>query len=352
MLKGQDGKMTELLDEKARSAEDARRDWMPGWARRLLSYRESGVFIALILLVAIMFVVSPTFRQPENIQIISMQMATIAIMAMGQTLVIISGAFDLSQTAVCALVAMVAGILWANDGLPPIAAIVIALAVGAVAGLANGVLAARLKLHPIVMTLATSTIFTGVTYVLTQGNPVIGLPSLLLDLGSGSLGPIPVSVVVMLIVAAGMQILLTRTLFGLRVRQMGGNLGAARLVGVNVRRVWTAVFVVSGLLAGLGGIVELGQVGNALPTIGSTLLFPVISAAIIGGTLLSGGEGSMIGTLLGAAVLTVINDALVVLSVNDYWQDVVEGSLVVAALLVDQIRRGNLNWRTLIREEL
>jgi ribose transport system permease protein len=153
----------------------------------------------------------------------------------------------------------------------------------------------------------------------------------------------------MLVVILIMQVLLTRTIFGLRVRQIGGNREAARLTGVNVNRIWLWVFVISGLSAALGGLVELGRVGAAVPTIGSTLLFPVITATIIGGTLLSGGEGSMVGTLLGAAILTSINDALVVLEVSIYWQDVLQGSLVVVALVIDQFRRGNLKLRDLIR---
>ena len=246
---------------------------------------------------------------------------------------------------------MTTGLLWAKGGLNPILAIVIGLATGATAGVLNGVLAARFKLHPIVMTLATSTIFLGCTYLITHGEPVIGLPSQLLWMGASSFGPIPVSVVIMLVVVAAMQILLTRTQFGLRVRQVGGNTEAARLTGVNVSAVILGVFVVSGLLAALGGAIEMGRVGNAIPTLGSTLLFPIITASILGGTLLSGGEGSMIGTLFGAAVLTIINNALVVLQVDPYSQDIVQGSLVVAALIVDQFRRKQLTLRDLIRPE-
>jgi ribose/xylose/arabinose/galactoside ABC-type transport system permease subunit len=133
---------------------------------------------------------------------------------------------------------------------------------------------------------------------------------------------------------------------------MGGNIDAARLIGMNVRGTWVAVFAISGLLAAVGGVVELGRVGNAIPSIGQTLLFPIISSAIIGGTLLTGGAGSMIGTLIGAATLTIINNALVVLQVDIYLQNVVQGALVVVALVLDQFRRRELTWRDLVRGEL
>jgi ribose transport system permease protein len=320
--------------------------------RQLLGLRESGIFIALVLIFSITALISPEFRTGFNLTILAEQTATIAIMGTGQTLVIISGAFDISQAAVAGLAAMVSALIWQDLGLNPILALLAGILCGVLAGITNGILASVFRLHPIVMTLATSTIFMGVTYLLTGGQPVIGLPSQLLWLGGGTIGPVPVSVIVMIIVVAFMQILLTRVRFGVRVRQVGGNVEAARLIGINVRRVWLGVFVISAVLAALGGEIEMGRIGNAIPTIGSTLLFPIITASILGGTLLTGGEGSMIGTMLGAVVLTVINNALVILQVNPFSQQVVQGALVVAALIVDQFRRGNLTLRGLLRPEV
>lgn len=320
-------------------------------SREVLNYRESGILIALAVLFLVMFVISPSFRTPFNLSILTEQMTVVAIMATGQTLVIISGAFDVSQSALTALSAMVTGLTWVH-GLNPIFALMLGLMTGVVAGALNGILAARFKLHPIIMTLATATMFTGLTYVITHGEPVIGLPPQLLWAGTAFFGPVPVSVLIMLLVVALMQVLLTRTRFGLRVRQVGGNLEAARLTGVNVPAIILGVFVISGLLVAIGGTIEMGRVGDAIPTLGLTLLFPIITSSILGGTLLSGGEGSMIGTLFGAAVLTIINNALVVLQVDPYAQGVVQGALVVAALIVDQFRRKQLRWRDLIRTEL
>ena len=316
--------------------------------RAVFRYRESGVFLALAVFCGVLSLVLPPFRDPYNLLVMGKQLSTLAIIAAGQTLVVISGAFDLSQSAICGLAAMTAGI-WAQAGFPPGIAILIALVVSVIAGWLNGTLAARLNLHPIVMTLATGTIFVGITYVISLGQPAIGLPNSLLMFGASSIGWLPVPVLIMLVIVAGMQVMLSRTLFGLHVRQLGGNREAARLSGTNVRRVWLGVFVISALTAGIGGVVELGRVGAAIPTIGATLLFPIITATILGGTLLTGGEGSIVGTMLGAAILIVINDALVVGEVSIYWQNVVQGALVVVALVIDQFRRGKLTFRDLIR---
>jgi ribose transport system permease protein len=304
-----------------------------------------------VIFVALLFI-SPIFGSPYNLTIVTEQMATIAIMATGQTLVIISGAFDVSQAAVTGLTAMVTTLMAVNVGLNPFLAIGIGLGTGALAGAVNGILAARFKLHPIIMTLATAVVFTSVTYVVSHGVPVLNLPAPLLWMGGSFIGPIPVSVVIMLLVVAAMQVLLTRTRFGLRVRQVGGNVDAARLTGVNVAAITLGVFVISGLLSAFGALIEVGRVGAGIPTIGSTLLFPIITSSILGGTLLSGGEGSMVGTLFGAALLTIINNALVILQVDPYAQGVAQGGLVVAALIIDQFRRRQLTLRDLIRPEL
>jgi ribose transport system permease protein len=315
--------------------------------REVASYRESGVFAALLTLFVVMYAVSPIFRDPYNLNNILSQMAVTSIVGMGQTLVIISGAFDVSQGPMAGLGAMMAALAWQKLGLPPALAIVAGLAVGMAGGAANGVLAARFRLHPIVMTLATATVFTGLNYFITRGNAIIGLPSTIMALGAADIGGVPIQVILMFGVVIAMHLMLTRTLFGLRVRQIGGNLEAARLSGVHIDRTRIGIFVISGFLAALGGIVTIGRAGDADPTIGQSMLFPVITATIIGGTLLTGGVGSMIGTLMGAAILGIIIDALVVLQIDIYLQDVIQGLLVLTALLVDQFRRGELTWARL-----
>ncbi len=341
-----------------------------GSLKQLTGYREAGVFFTLLLFFSTMMIISPTFRQPFNLTIVLKQMSVTAILAMGQTVVMIAGSFDLSQGSIAGLSAMAAAMTWERlsgaisvskggvGGMAAMAAnlqqnwryavlltalsILAGLAVGVLCGVANGVLAAKFRLHTTVMTLATGIVFRGINYYVTQGKPVIGLPSALLYLGEGNLGPVPACILLMLFVTFVTHIVLTRTLYGRRVLQIGGNEDAARRSGILVDRVRIGVFAASGFLAALGGIVTIGRVGNAIPLIGQDLLFPVVTAAIVGGTLLTGGVGSALGTLMGGAIMAIVNNALVVLQFSIYVQDMCQGLLVVLALLLDQFRRGAL----------
>ena len=319
--------------------------------KQVFAVRESGVLLALVVFFTLLWIISPVFRTPFNLTIILKQMSVVSIVAMGQTLVIISGAFDLSQGPVAGLAAMLTAIAWGRWGWDPVLAISLGLGIGTACGLTNGLLAARFRLHPIVMTLATATIFQGINFFITRGQSVVGLPTTMTWFGKGKIGSVPVPVILMFIVAIVMHIMLTRTLFGLRVRMIGGNLKAGYDSGVQVERVRIGVFTISGFLAALGGIVLLGRVGNAVPQIGNELLFPVVTAAIVGGTLLTGGVGSMAGTLIGAAIMAIVRNALVILQFNIFLQDVAQGFLVVLALLIDLFRRGELTWAILIGKD-
>jgi len=319
--------------------------------RALSAHKESGVLLALIAFFTTMWIITPVFRQPYNIGIILKQISVTAIAAMGQTLAIISGAFDLSQGSIAGLAAMVSALAYQQLGLPPLLAISVGLGVGIMCGFVNGALAARFRLHPIVMTLATGSIFVSLNYYITRGHPVTGLPKSFLWLGQGDIGPLPVPVLLMFVVSIMMHFMLTRTLFGLRVLQIGGNAESAHAVGIRVERVQIGVFIISGFLSALAGIVTVGRVGNALATIGQDMLFPVVTASIIGGTLLSGGVGSMAGTLMGAGIMGIVRNGLVILRFNPFLQDAAQGLLVLAALLIDQFRRGKLTWAKIIGKE-
>jgi ribose transport system permease protein len=312
---------------------------------------ESGVFLAMSVFFIVMVIISPAFRTPYNITVILKQIAVASILGMGQTLVIISGAFDLSQGSIAGLGSMIAAIAWQRWGFDPIMAIGLGLLVGICCGFLNGVLAARLRLHPFVMTLATSTAFVGMSFFASRGDPVVGLPESFLWLGKGMMGILPAPVLVMLVVTVVMQIILTKTLFGRRVLMIGGDVDVAYALGVDINRLRIQIYTISGFLAALGGIVAVGRTGASIPSIGQDLLFPVVTATIIGGTLLSGGVGSMFGTLIGATIMGIVRNSLAILQINIFLQDVVQGLLVVAALIIDQFRRGQLTWKKIIGKD-
>ena len=317
----------------------------------IFSANESGVFVALTVFFFVMVAVSPAFRTPYNLTVILKQISVASILGMGQTLVIISGAFDLSQGAIAGLASMVSAIAWQRWGFSPILAISLGLLIGISCGYFNGMLAARLRLHPFVMTLATSTIFLGLSFFASRGDPVTGLPETFLWLGKGDFFFIPAPVFIMLMVTFLMQILLTKTLFGRRVFMIGGNTDVANSLGLKIDQIRIYIYVISGFLSALGGIVAVGRTGASIPSIGSDLLFPVVTATIIGGTLLSGGVGSMLGTLIGASIMGIVRNSLAILQVDLFLQDVVQGALVVVALIIDQFRRGQLTWKIIIGKD-
>jgi ribose transport system permease protein len=309
------------------------------------------VFVALVIFSVFMVVASPQFSTPYNIGIILKQMSVVAVLGLGQTLVMIVGAFDLSQASLAGLCAMVPALLWQDLGVPPPVALAAGLLLGGLIGAFNGVLAAYFRLHPIVMTLATGIAIVGITYFISGGFPVAKVPPEFLWLGGTETFGVDTPVIVAILLAIVMQVLLTRTLFGRRVLQVGGNQDAAKGLGINVDRIRIGVFAISGFLAALGGVMAMGRIGNASPAIGQTLLFPVVTAAIVGGTLLSGGVGTMLGTLLGASIMAMVTNAIVLFRINIFLVDTVQGTLVLIALLVDQFRRGELTVRRLLGRE-
>jgi ribose transport system permease protein len=319
--------------------------------RKVAHTRESGVLLALVIFSAVMLVSTRQFATEYNIGIILKQMSVVAVLAFGQTLVMIVGAFDLSQAAIAGLCAMVPALLWQDLGINPTLALLLGLLLGAGIGACNGILAAYFRLHPIVMTLATGIAIGGLTYFLSGGAPVVRVPQEFLFLGGSEISGIPTPVIVMFLAAGVMHLILTRTLFGRRVLQVGGNQDAAKGLGINIATVRIRVFAASGFFAALGGIIAIGRIGNASPEIGQTLLFPVVTAAIVGGTLLSGGVGTMLGTLIGAGIMAMVTNAIVLLRVNIFLIDTVQGVLVLIALLVDQFRRGEITVRKLLGRE-
>ena len=317
--------------------------------KRVFAFRESGIVLALVVLVVALSIISPAFRNPYNLITIVKQISVVAIVAMGQTLVIISGGFDLSQGSVAGFAAIASAIAASRWGWPAVVSILFGVGLGAGCGFINGFLITRLRLHPVVVTLATSSIFMGLNFIQTEGTPVTGVPDAFLWIGKGNLvlGQvlIPIPIVAMALTALVMHFILTQTLFGRRIFIIGSNKEAARLSGVNPERVLLGIFTLSGLLAGLGGVIMVGRVGSGLPLIGADMLLPVVAAAVIGGTLLSGGVGSMTGTVIGAAIMGVLRNSLVVLRFNIFYQDVVLGLAVLLAVVIDQIRRGGFRLK-------
>jgi ribose transport system permease protein len=297
-----------------------------------------GVLLMLIALLVVFSALSPHFLSQGNITNVLIQSSTNATIAAGMTFVILSGNIDLSVGSVLAL-SSVLGATFMADGGPIVIGVGIMLLGGIIAGGINGFTVSYLGFPAFIVTLATMWLFRGLAYVFTNGQAVTGLPKDFRILATGEVAGIPFIVLVMIAVYAVCYFLLSRTTFGRQVYAVGDNKEAARLSGVNVKRVVAAVFVICGLLAALGGVVLSSRLFSGQPIAGITFELSAIAAVVIGGTSLSGGKGGILGTLVGAIFIATLINGLVILNVSSFWQQVIMGLVVLAAVGIDQYRK-------------
>ena len=322
----------------------------PGWRRALASVRKFGAIGplgSLIVLIVLLSILSPSFLTVNNLFNVFQQITVLAIIALGATMVIISGGIDLSVGSVAALSGMIAGVTFSQVGLPMAVALLLALLAGAAAGGANGLLIVYGKVPPFVATLATLSIARGLTLVLSNGQPISGFPDWFRALTSFDIGDIVPAVVILVLVlyALGAWYLKFRP-SGREIYAVGGNEEVARLSGINVGWVKLRIYMVAGALAGLGGLVLTSRLNSAQPTAGAGLELDVIAAVVIGGTSLSGGVGTVIGTLIGALIIGVLRNGLNLLDVSAFWQQVVIGAVIAAAVMIDTLGRHRRRRRT------
>ncbi len=297
--------------------------------------RRYGIVLAFLVLMAVLSVLSPAFLAVSNLFNVAQQVSINAIMAAGMTFVILTAGIDLSVGSVLALSgAVMAGLL--STGKPVLLGILLGLGVGALLGLINGIVVTRGKVQPFIATLAMLTIARGLTLVYTDGRPITGLPDTFVWLGAGDVGRVPVPVIIMALVFGASYVILTQTPLGRYIYAIGGNEEAARLSGVNVQFVKTLVYATAGLLSAVSAIVITGRLNSAQPTAGSGYELDAIAAVVLGGTTLAGGEGSVLGTLLGAFIIGVLNNGLNLLNVSSFYQQVVKGVVILLAVLLDR----------------
>lgn len=305
---------------------------------RFLASNESGIFLVLLAMSALLGMVRPQFLSQFNLATVVRQFSFVTIVAFGQTLVLLSGGIDLSVGSIAGLCGILAAWLMVNTGIDAYLAILIGVAAGSLCGLINGLLITRIKLNPFIVTLATGEVFGGLIMVITKGYAIMSLPSKVFFLGQGMIGPIPVPVIIMVVLAVAFTYILRNTPFGRHIYAIGGNEAAGRLVGIKVNRVKSLIYVISGTLSALAGIILVCRLTSGQPTIGQNWVMPSVTAAIIGGTSLSGGEGTVLGTMIGAALMGVLSNAIVLLNVSAYWERVIVGLVVLLAVTLDRFR--------------
>ena len=288
-----------------------------------------GLFLAFLVMVAVLSLISDRFLTTSNILNVLRQISVNAIIAFGMTVVIIGAGIDLSVGSLLALVGVSAAMLATGTGLPVFLVLLIALAIGALLGLFNGVVVGYAGVAAFIVTLAGLTIFRGATLVLTDGRPVSGLPPLFSQLGYGTFLKVPVPIWIMVGVLLLTHVLLRHTAVGRAVYAVGGNVEAARLSGIPVRRTLTLTYVYSGLVTAIAALVLTGRLNSAQPTAGQSFELDAIAAVVVGGTSLLGGQGGYGFTVIGVLVLQVLSSFLVGIGLAFEWQQFIFGILIL-----------------------
>jgi ribose transport system permease protein len=313
-------------------------------ARSVLS--RSDVFggtalAALLIIAAVIAALEPQFFTPSNLLNIGRQASVLVIVSCGMTMVILSGAIDLSVGSAIALCSVVGASLATNVGLSALLTIAIMIGLGAVIGAVKGALIAWGGINSFIVTLGMMTVLRGMALTFTGGYPISGVPDAVRFLGFGVVGGVPMPLIVAAIVFVLVALLLSKTVLGRHIYAIGGNETSSFIAGVPVNLTKLMVFVVSGALCGLAAVVLLGRLGAGLPTAAQGMELDAIAAVILGGSSLFGGRGSVFGTLFGALILAVLQNGLNLMGVNSFIIQILSGVIIILAVLLDRFRLGN-----------
>lgn len=329
-----------VVTEPVETSEDEHPTRSP--ARRLLralaTTPETGVVLACVVVFVAIAANAPTYASIGNMQVMGRDLAQVGLLSIGEALVIITGGIDLSVGALAGLAGIIAADLNVRHGLPGPAATLLTIAICACVGLWHGTCVTRLKVAPFVITLVTFTVAQGLSLAITSGTPINGISPFFSDLSQYYIGPVPVPALVFIGVALLAWFWMEMTYVGRQVYATGGNREAARLAGIPTARRITTTYVISAAIAGMVGVLVIGRMNVADPSVGPGWELTAIAAAVVGGVSLSGGEGRIVGVAAGAILLEIIANGLLALHVSPYYQQVVQGAVLGVAILLDRLR--------------
>ena len=304
-----------------------------------IRFRDAGTLLGLVLIAVVFSLLTPVFLTGPNIMNILQQSAINACIALGMTLVIISGGIDLSVGPVAALSAVL-GAAMMVAGVPVPLAVLAALSVGMACGVVNGVLIAWGGLQPFIVTLGGLSLFRAFALIYTGGTPIFGIPDGFRAFTNGTVLGLPNPVLIVLVLAFVAWVILNRTPLGEYMMAVGGNEEAARIAGVPVKLTKLATYVISGLMAAVAAMILIGRLGAAEPTLGTLWELDAIAAAAIGGASLMGGRGSILGTLIGCVILGALRNGLTLMNVQAFYQLLATGIIIIVAMLIDRATSG------------
>ena len=311
--------------------------------RRAIPAQELGVILILIVLIVVLGATAgEKFLSPNTVFNMVRNFSWIAVAGFGELLVIIIAGIDLSVGSTMAFAGLISAMLLVN-GAPVALGVIGGLAGGLLVGLVNGLLVSRGRLPAFIATLGMMSVVRGIVYGVTQGQPVMDLPEGFMAIGRVDVPifglKVPLPVILMLGIAVIAHVFLSRTVWGYRIYALGGNEQSTRLSGVNTGRLKILVFTLTGLLAATGGLMMTARLGVAMPNAALGYELDVIAAVFIGGASTSGGSGTILGVLIGAAIMQVLRTGMVLLGIDPYWQNAAIGLIIIISLLIDQLRR-------------
>ena len=304
-------------------------------------FRKYGILVVLALLVMFFSAMTSSFLSVQNLFNIFRQVSITGIVAVGMTYVLLTGGLDLSVGSLLAVTSVTASMLMVKQNVNPWVAMLAAILFTTMLGAITGLIIQKIDIPPMIATLGMMTIVRGLSFIITGGLPVYGLPAKYAVIGQGYVWVIPVPVIIMVIVFIIGAFVLNKTYFGRYFYAMGGNQEAARLAGVNVNRIKVATYTINAFLCGIAGIILMFRINSGQPTAATGMEMDVITATVLGGVSLSGGEGRITGVLVGCLIMGVLSNGLIIMNVGEYYQMVVKGLVLVLAVSFDKISQRN-----------
>ena len=309
-----------------------------GLIRKFFNTQSIGTIIVFVVIFLFFSIKSTRFLSFDNIINIVRQVSILIIIGMGMTILLIAGQVDLSVGAIVGLTGVTSAMLVVNYSLPVYLSFIICIFIGGIIGMVNGQIVTKLNIPSLLATLGMLTAVRGFGFVISKGATIFNPPPSFLWLGAGKFGPIPIPIIVMIIVFLIMLFVQEKTTFAVRYYAVGGNITAAHLSGINVQNYITILFTISGALSGLGGVISASRIGVGTGNLGTGLEFDVITAVVVGGTSIFGGIGNLQRTILGALIIGVVTNGMIIINLNSFYQMIAKGLILIIAVGAETIR--------------
>jgi len=302
-------------------------------------FRKIGILLVLLLLLVLFSLTSKAFFTMNNLLNVARQVSMLGIVSVGMTFVMLTGGIDLSVGSMLSIINVIGAFAMVKIGVPPAFAVAICLISSSLLGLINGIIVTDINIPPLIATLGTMTIIRGISYLITGGIPIWGFPESFTIIGQGYLWRIPIPVIIMVVIVGLGSFIMNSTFFGRFFYAIGGNEEAARLSGINVKRYKHLVYVLSGLATGIAGVILLSRINSGQPIAGSGFELDVVTAVVLGGVSISGGEGKLSGAITGVLIMGVLSNGLIIMNVGEYYQLVIKGFVLLCAVALDRMQR-------------